>query len=138
MSKATDSDEIKEVLSQYCYYFDHGLADQFAALFTDDCLWESDGFGRHEGAASLRDLCRMANAGAARFRHMVLNTIVRVSGDSARTTSYALVAHVIDGTPVVKSTRFYLDDLVRRNGRWLIAHRRYLSELEPEDLSWSA
>jgi ketosteroid isomerase-like protein len=141
MSSTADEAEIRDLLAAYCYYFDNGEADRWSALFTEDCVWEADQlhpagvpFERFEGRAALANLCRTANANGAKYRHLTLNTVVRVTGDSARANSYVLVVHVNEDGPKLNSARFYDDHLVKHPQGWRIKSRAYRKALGPRDI----
>lgn len=137
----SDEASIRELLATYCFYFDSGQADKWAALFTEDCVWEADQLSpggapleRFEGRAALVALCRRANANGCKFRHLTLNSVVRVTGTSARANSYVLVVHLEEDRPKLNSARFYDDHLVKQAQGWRFASRAYRKALTPEEI----
>jgi SnoaL-like domain len=137
----SDEAEIRDLLAAYCYYFDSGQADKWAGLFTQDGVWEADqlfagGAARErvEGRTALAELCRRANANGCKFRHLTLNTVVRVTRGSARANSYVLVIHLEGAGPRLNSARFYDDHLVKQAQGWRIQSRAYCKVLAPEEI----
>jgi 3-phenylpropionate/cinnamic acid dioxygenase small subunit len=139
----TQSDEsaIRGLLAAYCYYFDSGQADKWSRLFTEDCVWEADQLSadgaareRFEGRAALVNLCYRANAHGRKFRHLTLNTVIRVTGSAARANSYVLVFHLDEKGPRLNSARFYDDHLVKLPEGWRIKARAYRKELSPDEI----
>ena len=137
----SDEAQIRDLLAAYCYYFDSGQADKWVGLFTEDCVWEADqlsaggaSFERFEGRAALADLCRRANANGLRFRHLTLNSVIRVNGGIARANSYVLVVHIKEDGPKLNSARYYNDHLVKKAEGWRIKSRAYRMVLAPEEI----
>jgi hypothetical protein len=137
----SDEAEIRDLLASYCYLFDSGQADRWAGLFTEDCAWEADqlfpgkaGVERFEGRTALTNLCRQANANGLKFRHLTLNSVIRVTGGSARANSYILVVHLGEESPKLNSVRFYDDHLVKQVEGWRIKSRAYRSVLSSEQI----
>ena len=137
----SDDAEIRDLLAAYCYYFDSGQADKWAGLFTEDCVWEADQLSpggasleRFEGRAALAALCRSANAQGLRFRHLTLNSVIRLNGDCARANSYVLVVHLKDDGCKLNSARYYDDHLVKQADGWHIKSRAYRKVLAPQEI----
>jgi hypothetical protein len=64
------------------------------------------------------------------MKHLVLNEIVSVDGDTATSSCYLLVVRKApDGTLVASTAGTYEDRLVRRNGRWYFAQRKVRRDL---------
>ncbi|MGH2835952.1 MAG: nuclear transport factor 2 family protein, partial [Solirubrobacteraceae bacterium] len=72
-------------------------------------------------------------ASRPRTRHHILNHVIDVSGDTARTTAYWF--GITNQTPQKDVQLFffghYEDELVRRGGRWLFKRRRVFNESLP-------
>jgi hypothetical protein len=54
--------------------------------------------------------------------HLMANQLIDLAGDQAHSETYAVAYHRGPGGELVVGVR-YLDDLVRRDGRWLISRR---------------
>jgi len=124
-----DKQAVTEVLHAYCAHLDKMDLDALAALFTADCLVD---YGpeprlRSYGSQALRrDLERMWRW--SRTSHHLSNVSVQLGQDrsSAEATSYIFAWHERpDGSTATMMGR-YEDQLVRHEGRWLIARRRQL------------
>jgi uncharacterized protein (TIGR02246 family) len=122
-----DKDAIRELLAEYCFRLDDGNYDQMAALFTPDGTWDT-AFGKAAGHAAIAELARSlrARAGAERPRavHLVTNIVIALDGDSARVRSNWMVMQNSAEGPKIGSGGAYLDEIERRNGRWLFRYRK--------------
>jgi ketosteroid isomerase-like protein len=119
-----EKEAIRELLSAYCLHTDRKNAEARLALFAEDAVWDAGRYGRFEGRDALRGYMAKSAANPARFRHLTLNEMITVSGDTASAFSYVLVLSLAeDRTPVPFSTRFYEDQLVKKDGRWLFKSR---------------
>jgi ketosteroid isomerase-like protein len=117
-----DTEAIRDLISNYCYFIDGGEFDRFVDLFTEDSVWESGEFGRFEGKAALHDFVSKTPGG---LRHLTLNTVITLEGDSARAKSYFVLTNRADNSAAVSivTTAFFEDHIVKRGGRWLFKSR---------------
>ena len=125
-SALEDKDAIREVLAQYCFHLDGGSFDEMAALFTEDGIWHTD-FGKGVGRAGIAEHARSLRAGSAprpRGVHLCTNISIALDGDRARVRSNWFVAQNSDSGPKVSSAGGYIDDMVKRDGRWLFQYRK--------------
>ena len=125
-SALEDKDAIREVLAQYCFHLDGGSFDEMAALFTEDGTWHTD-FGKGVGRAGIADHARSLRVGSAprpRGVHLCTNISIVLDGDRARVRSNWFVAQNADSGPKVSSAGGYIDDMVKRDGRWLFQYRK--------------
>jgi len=132
MSDLTAADRlaIHEALSRYCHCLDRGRWEEFAALFTDDCRLDlSQVLGLYEGAAGIRQFCETIRGTGVVMRHLVTNVVVDGDGDRARAQAYVLAITGPPGRTTQQSTGFYDDELVKREGRWLLHRRRLTLDL---------
>jgi len=67
---------------------DHYNADEIAALFTADALWESPSLGRFEGREAIRTFFRGASQIFSFAIHYSLNGQIDVHGDQAKAQWY--------------------------------------------------
>ena len=70
------------------YCDDQYNPDGLAALFTEDAVWESQGFGRFEGRDAIRAFFRGASQLFTFAIHYSLNGQIDVQGDTARAQWY--------------------------------------------------
>lgn len=126
---------IRCTIASYTMAGDRLRVDEFAALFTEDAVLESDGVGeadafRHNGKAEIRDWMarwrdRPESGSAARQasfvrHHLSTSQIELTAPDAAKARTYW--AAYTDIGP--DHAGYYLDVFARDGGRWLIAHRR--------------
>jgi ketosteroid isomerase-like protein len=119
----SDDRQILDCLSDYCNYIDRYDVDSLVGLFTSDGAYDF-GFGRiFRGQEALRTLFKRVEAHRVTSHH-ISNTRITQSGDraSVRSALYAYHLRAADETEVHVWGQ-YLDDFVRIDGRWLIAHR---------------
>ncbi len=117
--------EIQEVLARYCHCIDRGLWDAFVELFTADCRLDlSEVFGLFEGEQGLRRFAEQVGSLGLDMRHMTMNVVVRGDGARAEAEAYLLAFTGMPGS-LQRIDGFYRDELVKRDGRWLLHRRRF-------------
>lgn len=120
---------IAETLALYCRGIDRCDPEQLAAAFTPEALID---YG--DGARPIAEVIPglMAGLGSMRLtQHNVSNTIIRITGDTARAETNCVALHIIpapEGEVELTVGGRYLDTLARREGRWLIAERLYVMD----------
>ena len=127
-----DEKAIRDLISRYCFVIDRVTeqgADAFAAMFTEDGVWNSSAIGkRAEGRAQLRDFILQVYQSDAMYRHLIANILIAIDGDRATAHSYVHVSNVATGTPVCFMIAFYDDELVKQDGTWLFKVRNVRNE----------
>ena len=139
-SYADDRAEIENLSTRYMVAVDAGDIDTVMATWADDGVLEWVG-GVERGKAAIRKamsgfserLHGNVAPGATsrpRTRHMILNHVIDVQGDTAHTTCYWFA--LTNNTPQrdVQLVYFghYEDVLVRRHGRWYFESRKVFNE----------
>ena len=113
---------VTDTLLDYCQLLDEKRLDEFAELFTEDCLFEEGppAKGRAHVKAKVRKLLLMFES----LSHHLTNIRVNVtSADTADATSYIYAWHqMLDGGQLEIWGR-YIDKLKIEDGRWKIDHR---------------
>ncbi len=109
-----ERDSILQLLYAYNHAIDGGDADRWAGMFTEDGSLDAAG----RVFAGREELVRFAE-GVHGMRHVVVNPVVEVSGDTATVEAYVVVYRGL--TPTVIGT--YEDRLVRTTAGWRF-HRR--------------
>jgi hypothetical protein len=137
---ADDRAEIENLSNRYMVAVDAGDMDTVMATWADDGVLEWAG-GVDKGKEAIRKaMAGFSGARAAsvpqgakswpRSRHFILNHIIDVSGDRAKSVAYWF--EMTNSTPQhnVQLVYFghYEDELVRRNGRWLFEKRKVYNE----------
>ena len=82
--------------------------------------------GRYEGAAGIRQFCDTMRSVDLFMRHLVTNIVIDGDGERAQAAAYVLAITGTRGSAQRQSTGLYDDELVKRDGRWLL-HRRRLA-----------
>lgn len=117
----------RRLAERYAMAVDRGDGDLFAAQFAPDGVLEAPR-GRFEGRAALAGVPPMMRGLYRRTWHGVLGQVVDITGDAGEGETYCIARHYHDdsgGRPsCYEMTIRYGDRFVRRDGAWLIAHRR--------------
>jgi ketosteroid isomerase-like protein len=139
-SYADDRAAIENLSNRYMVAVDAGDMDTVMATWADDGVLQWAG-GVEKGKEAIRKaMAGFSGARAAsvppnakswpRSRHFILNHIIDVSGDTAKSVAYWF--EMTNNTPQhnVQLVYFghYEDELVRRNGRWLFKKRTVYNE----------
>jgi hypothetical protein len=134
MSELTTADRlaIQDTLHRYCHSLDRGRWEEFAALFTDDCRLDlSQVLGLYEGAAGIRQYSEMLRSVNILMRHLVTNIVLEGDGQRARAAAYVMAITGTPGAAQRQTTGLYDDELVKRDGRWLLHRRRLTLDVPP-------
>jgi hypothetical protein len=123
--------EIQQVLYRYCRGVDRGDAAMIAGVYHPDGVdhhgpWK--GLGRDFAPVVVGHLDKMELAS----QHHITNVLIELDGDEADVESYyiAYQAEATDAGPGHSLTcGRYLDRFAKRNGVWLIAHRRVVIDV---------
>jgi hypothetical protein len=147
---AADYEGIQQLFTRYSQTLDFGDSVGFAACFTEDGILDTsephDGLaGVHRGADALHAYASTAtDYSRGRVRQTTLNFLVDGDGRDARSSSYAIVtrAHSDATNPHGKpsqathsellTTAMLFDELVKIDGRWLVARRQLRHDGLPE------
>jgi hypothetical protein len=140
---AADRAEIEDLMARYLFALDYNDLDSFAAMFTDDAVFDF-ARGRVEGNANILEAVRNFKArigdiykdedgNPAVLRHVLAHAAIRVEGDRAWTRSqWFEMANDGPGKSLKMGTfGIYEDKLERVDGRWLFSERRILNEFLP-------
>ena len=118
---------IQETLARYCHCLDRGRWEELVSLFTEDCRLDlSQVLGSYEGHAGLRQFAQIITSANLFMRHLVTNTVIDGDGAHAHAQAYVIAITGPQGTKPQQTTGLYVDELVKRDGRWLL-HRRHLT-----------
>jgi hypothetical protein len=145
-SYADDRAEIENLSNRYMVAVDSGDIDTVMATWADDGVLEWAG-GIERGKAAIRKA--MSNFGGARpvklapgatsrprTVHMIINHVIDVHGNTAKTTAYWF--NITNATPQKDVQLMYFghyeDELVKRNGHWLFKVRKVYNESLPNKL----
>ena len=137
---ADDRAEIVNMSNRYMVAVDAGDIETVMATWAEDGVLEWIG-GVERGAAEIREA--MSNFGGARkveipesaasrprTRHQIINHVIDIDGDTARTVAYwfAMTNNTPQKDVQIMYMGHYEDELVRRDGRWRFKHRKVYNE----------
>lgn len=128
-----DANQIRETVQRVYLAEDSRNYDAFRHLLSRDYVQEHSLYGRLEGSQAFIDWMKANPQGFDRYRHMALNTVTSAVGkDKAYAVSYLLVLELhpnkesdAKDLPRILAHGVVRDQLVKRDGRWLISHRTY-------------
>src|SRR5262249_16555080 len=127
---ADDRLAIHDLLARSCPVIDFGLWDDFPSLFTTGCVVDfGELMGGHEGHEGVRRLGGMIGGTGLFMRHLVTNVMIeKAAADRAETFCYILALTGSGPASLMPTTGRYEDEVVKRDGRWLIRRRRAVIE----------
>lgn len=120
-----DEAELTRLMTSYGPAVDTGEADEAAALFADDALYDTDGAPLMHGADGVRAMVSGPNQQALipDCAHVMGPSVVRIDGDTAVGVGYSRV-YLRDGDGFrvwrVSANRWEFE---RREGAWVITNR---------------
>lgn len=113
---------VTNTLLDYCRLLDEKRVDEFAALFTEDCVFEEGkpAVGRAHVRAKVRKLLKTFDA----LSHHLSNIRVTPTGpDTADALSYIYAWHRLTDGGQLEIWGRYVDQLKLDGDRWRIHHR---------------
>jgi hypothetical protein len=138
LTEIQDRMMIEDLMSRYEWALDSGNADAYGLLFADDGVLISgtrETRGRAAITQEVRDLVARFQA-ATQSRpaaddappreviHSYSNVIIELDGDKASASSnWVEVWNIRDGSAEVGAAGEYLDELIKRDGRWYFSRR---------------
>lgn len=123
---------IRRTLALYCHHVDDGRFADLVDLFAPDGSFVREQTTSTGRAELLRFFEERQGQVEQRGRHMTLNTVVDLDGDTARARSDFVFLKLVDGKPTPALAGRYHDDLARIDGDWRLARRRVEDWLPPE------
>jgi ketosteroid isomerase-like protein len=116
--------DIADLLSRYCHRVDSNDSDGWAALFTDNGVFDVPKAIRLEGTAQLRGMPGVvAQQGSGRWRHQITNILAEAGDapDTAVVRAYGLVTDWSKGGAPFAFSDYHMT-LRRIQGAWRIAN----------------
>lgn len=113
--------DIQDMFALYCFLVDQGRADEWAALFTPDAVFDVPGFRRWQGHAGMRELVDMIYANSkGMWRHQLTN-ILAEAGEEPGTANIRMYGMVTDWEQEkLGSFNDYSARLRKIDGEWRI------------------
>jgi ketosteroid isomerase-like protein len=139
-----DERAILAALHSYGHAIDYGDEERYLDLWTDDAAFDARGRSPGDVTRVVRGREALADF-AARFsrppegwhKHLVIEPLIEVEGDSASATSYFAVLREEGSQPILWVFGRYRDTLVRcADGRWRFSLR--IAEVESVDTRYSS
>jgi uncharacterized protein (TIGR02246 family) len=128
IARVLDELEIRNLIARVAQLADHGDAEEYASLFTEDGSWEFPG-GPRRGRADIlagareRRSQRVTGPGSA-TRHLIATVAVQVEDAATATAdSYFQFWRDTATAPALFNMGHYHDELRREDGTWRIARR---------------
>jgi hypothetical protein len=112
---------IQELCARYCHTIDSQDSDDWADCFTPEGVFEFDGWPI-KAREALREHAEV-HTRFMRCRHMTVNHLYEVEGDSASGTSTTVVTVATEGGSKILGQSAYFDALIRRGEDWLFVTR---------------
>jgi hypothetical protein len=127
---ADDRFAIMDLLARYARCIDFQRWDELPTLFTDDCTVDfGKVMGTHQGKDGVATMARMIGSTGLMMRHYSTNVIIDGDGDHVDVTSYVLAYTGSGPGQLMATTGRYEDEMVKRDGRWLLKRRRGVIEM---------
>lgn len=120
------AEAIRNLKARYAALCDDNYnADEIAALFAEDAIWDSPGLGRFEGREAIRGFFRTAADIFSFAIHYSLNSQIYVDGDTARAQWYLFMpCTVADGNHAMWRASIDHERYRRLDGTWLFSEKR--------------
>lgn len=136
MQRLEDIEEIKRLMSLYCYHADNRDGANWSEVFTEDGVFETDIYGTYEGRPAIRALEHRSFA-----IHYNNNPIIDIDGDRAVGKWLLLMPCSFDakdgGKRAVWAAAKYENELARVDGKWLFKRVKLISIMwTPFDEGW--
>ena len=134
---------IRRLKHTYMQYCDLGYPpDKLGPLFTDDAVWTSEIFGRHEGRDAIETFFGGVSSDIVFAAHLALNPIIEINGDAATGLWRLWMPCTImeDGERVARLMLGEYDEGYRFvDGRWLFSKVDVFMNFNVRaDESWAA
>ena len=121
----SDREEITDVLIRYATGIDRKDWPLFRTVFTDDCELDYGEIGTFTGVDAITEFMDQAHSMAGHTMHRLTNQVIAVDGDKAEARTYVDALIMLDANSGANAVGFYDDELVRGDGGWRVARRRF-------------
>jgi uncharacterized protein (TIGR02246 family) len=132
-----DKQEIHELFARYGHAIDSGAADDLAATFTADGVFDGPG-GKHTGTDEIRKMGieYHEHPDINNTQHLTNSIVADGDGDEANAVCYAMcVSPTVDGSAIrIELINRYEDELRRVDGAWRF-QRRVVKDVFPESIN---
>ena len=120
---------VLSTLYRYGHSIDYGLAQERVDCFTEDGAFDlrsrNGSNARYDGREALTAFIARSPKPPAKYRkHLLIEPVITIDGDSARVQSYYATLHEDNGVPLISAFGRYHDKLVKcPDGRWRFRER---------------
>jgi 3-phenylpropionate/cinnamic acid dioxygenase small subunit len=133
--QVADELEIRNLINRLADLADSGDLDEYTALFTEDAVWEmlpkpgsAAMFPAKRGHRDIRQgaverRATGATGPGSHTKHVPTGTVVRVSRDTATSTTTLLFYKNTDAAPALALITLYADEFRRTREGWKLARR---------------
>ncbi|NBC37784.1 nuclear transport factor 2 family protein [Novosphingobium sp. FSY-8] len=118
--------ELHDLCMAYARGVDRADEALLASIFSEDSVVVT-GAVNGSGAEFARQICAFVSTQLDLCFHSVANEWFEINGDEAVGEHYALAHMVMNGQDIMTGGR-YLDRYVRRDGKWLIRNRTFVTD----------
>lgn len=126
-----DKDMIRDVLHLYCQCMDEGRFAELGQLFAEDGEWVAP-YRTARGPATITAWLMQSVPPSPKRMHYVMNSLIRVNGDTAEAKSnYLVMVEGPDG-PIPSVCGTYVDRLARGSAGWLFQRRELVHAFKGE------
>ena len=121
-----EREQVRELYARYAFTIDYNRFEEWVRCFTEDGVFESPIFGRHQGSQGLLKFTAQykESMGGAKVIHVMSNLSFRLDGEHGTGGCYLNYYHVKDGKLSLAALGRYEDHLRRVNGEWLFESRK--------------
>jgi uncharacterized protein (TIGR02246 family) len=114
-------ESIRDLLARYCAAFDDADWSSWEQIWTDDLVWEVNGDAL-VGLDAVRSFMTTRLPVGYRGKHLCSNPVISLAPDGRTATAETDVIWITQNFATTIVGR-YVDSLVNRDDRWLIARR---------------
>ena len=113
-----DYEGIRRALGRYCQLNDDGQFDRWGELFTEDATFRYGDQVEVHGRDEIKAFVSAAQPPEARGRHVIMNEIIDVDGDTAEVRADFIFFSPSDGPVLAIAANRYHDRLQRSGDGW--------------------
>jgi 3-phenylpropionate/cinnamic acid dioxygenase small subunit len=119
---------VTDVLYRYATGIDQRDWSLLRSCFTEDCQLDYGDIGRWYNANEMVEWMRRTHESLSHTLHRITNPVVEIRGGGATAHSYvhAVIVHPSEPDRPFHAYGLYVDELVKSDGAWRIARRRYV------------
>ena len=146
VQRLLDIEEVKNMIATYARGADRNNDPEIMGpLFSDDAVWECEGFGRYEGGETIASaLGKLGQTDITWTLHYMISPTVKINDDGVTGTAHFYLWELANmrgksgNIEACWTGGTYDVELVKRDGRWLFQHTRLNLKLAtPYSKGWA-